>query len=87
VVKIKRMVEYTMRLLFGIQLYFYFTWALTSENINEWFLYVLGLWVTGYYLHNYNWELKQHYKKAICLYSLIIFMVVFCFRIIGYSYS
>ena len=37
-----------MRLIFAIQLYFYFVWAMGSENITEWFLYALLMWISAY---------------------------------------
>jgi len=51
-----------MRIIFAIQLYFYFVWALGSESIAEWSLYALLLWIAAYYLHLYNWESKKNYR-------------------------
>ena len=70
-----------MRLLFAIQLYFYFVWALGSENIVEWFLYALLMWVSTYYLHQYNWENRKSYRISIALYSTLIYCFIFCCRL------
>ena len=72
-----------MRLIFAIQLYFYFVWALGSENLVEWSLYALLMWVAGYYLHQFNWEKRKSYRMAIALYSLIIYCFVFCLRVLS----
>jgi hypothetical protein len=37
-----------MRIIFAIQLYFYFVWAYGSENLVEWSLYALLMWVGTY---------------------------------------
>ena len=73
-----------MRIIFALQLYFYFVWALGSENIVEWSLYALLLWVAAYYLHIYNWENKKNYRLAIVLYSMIIYCFIFCCRLLSF---
>ena len=72
-----------MRIIFGIQLYFYFIWASESENLVQWFLYALLMWVAAYYLHLYNWEKRKSYRNAIALYSLVIYCFIFCCRLIS----
>lgn len=72
-----------MRLVFAIQLYFYFVWALGSENIVEWSLYALLMWTSAYYLHRYNWEKRKSYRMAITLYSTIIYCFIFLCRLIS----
>jgi hypothetical protein len=72
-----------MRLVFAIQLYFYFVWSLGSENITEWFLYAFLMWIAAYYLHQYNWEKRKSYRMAIALYSMIIYSFIFCCRLIS----
>jgi hypothetical protein len=73
-----------MRLVFAIQLYFYFVWALESKDIVEWFLYALLMWTSTYYLHKYNWEKRKSYRMAIALYSLIIYCFIFCCRLLSF---
>ena len=73
-----------MRIIFAIQLYFYFVWALGSESIAEWSLYALLLWIAAYYLHLYNWESKKNYRLAIVLYSMIIYSFIFCCRLLSF---
>ena len=70
-----------MRIIFAIQLYFYFMWAIGSENITQWFLYALLMWVCAYYLHQFNWEKRKSYRMAIALYSVIIYGFIFCCRL------
>lgn len=71
-----------MRLVFAIQLYFYFVWALESKDIVEWFLYALLMWTSAYYLQRYNWE-KKSYRMAIALYSVLIYCFIFLCRFIS----
>jgi len=54
-----------MRIIFAIQLYFYFVWAYGSENLVQWSLYAFLMCVAGYYLHQYNWEKRKSYRMAI----------------------
>jgi hypothetical protein len=70
-----------MRLVFAIQLYFYFVWAYCSENIIEWSLYALLMWTSTYYLHKYNWEKRKSYRMAIALYSTLIYCFIFSCRL------
>jgi hypothetical protein len=72
-----------MRLVFAIQLYFYFVWAYCSENIIEWSLYALLMWTSTYYLHKYNWEKRKSYRMAIALYSVFIYCFIFLCRLIS----
>jgi len=72
-----------MRLVFAIQLYFYFVWALGSKDIVEWFLYALLMWTSAYYLHRYNWEKRKSYRMAIALYSTMIYCFIFLCRFIS----
>jgi hypothetical protein len=72
-----------MRLVFVIQLYFYFIWALESKDIVEWFLYALLMWTSTYYLHRYNWEKRKSYRMAIALYSMLIYCFIFLCRLIS----
>jgi hypothetical protein len=73
-----------MRIVFFIELCFYFFWAFDSENIIQWFLYALLMWTSAYYLHKYNWEKRKSYRVAIALYSLFIFLVVSCCRFVSF---
>ena len=54
-----------MRIIFAVQLYFYFVWAYGSENLVQWSLYAFLMWVAGYYLHQYNWEKRKSFRMAL----------------------
>ena len=70
-----------MRLIFGLEIAFYYLWAVESENLSQWFLYALGMWIVGYYIHKFNWEKRKNYRLAIVLYSVIIFAFILSCRL------
>lgn len=73
-----------MRFIFFLELCFYFFWAINSENLVEWFLYALLMWISAYYLHKFNWEKRKNYRLAIVLYNLFIFLIISCCRFVSF---
>lgn len=65
-----------MFLIFGVEFFTYAFFAYTSENFVAWFLYILCLWISGYYCWKYIFEKVKAYKLAYVFLSNIIFSFI-----------
>lgn len=71
-----------MYLIFIVEILCHFYFANFSTEIIEWLLYVLCMWVTGYYCWKYIFEPIESYRKVYVFMSNVILSFVLLCRLL-----
>lgn len=68
-----------MYLVFIVEILCYFYFALISSEVMEWLLYIVCLWITGYYCWKYIFEPIKSYRMVyVFMSNVIISFVLIC---------
>lgn len=72
-----------MILIFFVEFISYFNFALRAEDIIGWFLYILCLWINGYYFWKFLYEKRKEYKLSYAFLSNIMFTFIIICRLMS----
>ena len=76
-----------MYFIFFVEILFYFLMSLRSKELIEWLLYIVCLWVTGYYCWKYIFERIKAYRLAYVFLSNIIFSFILICKLLELWFS